>query len=241
MDSPFPLGPKPSGYYGASRANVIAELTPPLGRVLDVGCGEAGSNEALRAAGATWISGIELLEAPAEVAVGRYDEVLVGDATEMVALVSGPFETILCYDVLEHLVDPGALLWELRGVVRDGGTLHVSIPNARHFSLVWDLALKGTFGYADYGHRDATHLRWFTRRDMTALLRAGGWTVKSVSSSARHRLRELRLPVPAGIVHGLPGEFLSRSWFIVASADRDIRNESHSARGRQSGLGAAST
>jgi SAM-dependent methyltransferase len=31
---------KPAGYYGLERADLVAELPRPLGRVLDVGCGE---------------------------------------------------------------------------------------------------------------------------------------------------------------------------------------------------------
>ena len=30
--------------------------------------------------------------------------------------------------------------------------------------------LRGTFGYTEFGHRDATHLRWYTRRDLVALV-----------------------------------------------------------------------
>lgn len=34
--------PKPAGYYGLERADVVAELPRPVGRALDVGCGEGG-------------------------------------------------------------------------------------------------------------------------------------------------------------------------------------------------------
>ena len=113
------LGEKPAGYYGQGRADVIAELEPPLGRVLDVGCGEGGAADALRAAGASWISGIEIMPEPAARAAERYDEVRSGDALEVLDEVTGPFDTILCYDVLEHVVDPALVraneVMEVRG------------------------------------------------------------------------------------------------------------------------------
>ena len=52
------------------RADVVAELPQPIGRALDVGCGEGGVGRSLRAAGATWGSGIEIVPAAAEVARG---------------------------------------------------------------------------------------------------------------------------------------------------------------------------
>lgn len=220
LPEPEPLSavrrPKPPGYYGETRANVVEELPLPLGRVLDVGCGEGGANEPLRARGATWISGIELLPGPAARAAERYDEVEVGDALEALERVAGPFDTILCYDVLEHLVDPAALVRRLRELARPGGRLHVSVPNARHYSLARDLVFRGTFGYTDWGHRDSTHLRWFTRNDVKRLLEDAGWSVVSTVPSALHRLRDLKLRAPGRLVHGLGGEFFSRTWYILA-------------------------
>jgi 2-polyprenyl-3-methyl-5-hydroxy-6-metoxy-1,4-benzoquinol methylase len=210
--------PKPPGYYGETRANLISELPLPLGRVLDVGCGEGGADGPLRERGATWISGIELLPEPAAKAARRYDEVEVGDAFGTVDRVSGPFDTILCYDVLEHLVDPAALVRRLLDVSVPGGRLHVSVPNARHYSLARDLVVRGTFGYTEWGHRDSTHLRWFTRSDLRRLLEQSGWRVVATVPSALHRVRELGLPVPARLVNGVGGEFFSRTWYVLAQA-----------------------
>src|SRR4051812_17794280 len=140
---------------------------------------------------------------PAAVAAERYDEVALGDALEMAGQVSGPFDTILCYDVLEHLVDPAAALRRLRQLALPRGRLHVSVPNARHYSLVCDLVFRGTFGYAEWGHRDATHLRWFTRKDMMRLLESTGWEPELSPPGAIHKIRQLHLPLPRRLVYGL--------------------------------------
>jgi SAM-dependent methyltransferase len=209
--STIPLGPKPADYYGLGRHDVVALIPPPLGRVLDVGCGEGGAYEPLRAAGASVVAGIELMPGPAEVARQRYDEVVVGDAVEAVAhLESGPYDTVICYDVLEHLVDPGALLRKLHDVAAPNARIHVSVPNARHISLLRDLFVKGTFGYAEQGHRDATHLRWFTRRDIEALVHESGWRHVKTDPARLHKSRPLHK-----LTKGRTTEFLAGQWYVL--------------------------
>jgi 2-polyprenyl-3-methyl-5-hydroxy-6-metoxy-1,4-benzoquinol methylase len=212
----LPLGEKPAGYYGQERASLIRELPRPLGRVLDVGCGEGGANGPLRASGATQITGVELQPGPAAKAADVYERVEVGDAAEALMRISDEFDTILCYDVLEHLVDPAVVLTRLRELVAADGRLHVSTPNARHWSLAGDLIVRGTFGYSEFGHRDATHLRWFTRKDLRHLLAQTGWAVERSTSSMTHRLHELRVKVPSGVLNGLAGEFFGRVWYVLA-------------------------
>ena len=76
------------------------------------------------------------------------------------------------------VADLEPVLRALRSVAAPGARLHVSFPNARHFSLLVDLLFRGTFGYRVFGHRDATHLRWYTRRDIVALVGRTGWDVQ---------------------------------------------------------------
>jgi 2-polyprenyl-3-methyl-5-hydroxy-6-metoxy-1,4-benzoquinol methylase len=207
---------KPAGYYGNDRPDLVADLPRPLGRVLDVGCGEGAVGRLLRAEGAERVAGIEIDPASATVAREAYDQVEEGAVEAVLPRLEGPFDKVLCYDVLEHLVDPAVVLSRLRELVAADGRLHVSTPNARHWSLAGDLIVRGTFGYSEFGHRDATHLRWFTRKDLRHLLDQTGWAVERSTSSMSHRLRELRVNVPSGVSNGLAGEFFGRVWYILA-------------------------
>ncbi|HET8587340.1 MAG TPA: class I SAM-dependent methyltransferase [Candidatus Limnocylindria bacterium] len=200
-----------SGYYANQRADIVAALPRPLGSVLDVGCGAGGVGRGLRAAGAERLTGIEMERAAAEQARGIYDEVFIGTVEEALPSLRGPFNTVLCLDVLEHMVDPAAVLRALRGVAAPGGWLQASVPNARHVSLMRDLIFRGTFGYAEWGHRDSTHLRWFTRRDMVALLEATGWRVERVSHPELGRSRGLDR-----LTGGRSTEFLVGQWYVGA-------------------------
>jgi SAM-dependent methyltransferase len=196
---------KPPGYFEQDRGGLVRRLPRPLGRVLDVGCGEGRTGRSLREAGADWISGLEIDPAAAAAAAAEYDEVRVGPAEEELEHLTGPFDTILLYDVLEHLVDPWELMRKLHGVAAPATRVHVSIPNARHWTLLRDLALRGTFGYTPAEHRDITHLRWFTRGDLVELLESTGWAVDGVDFGA---LRPVSM-LTARLTRNLSAELLA--------------------------------
>ena len=197
---------------------MVAELPRPIGRALDVGCGEGGVGRSLRAAGATEVHGVEIMPAAAAVARESLDSRVRGrrrGRARRAARCPGPFDTICCYDVLEHLVDPerGAAPAARRSP-RPAARLHISIPNARHFSLVYDLVVRGTFGYTEFGHRDATHLRWFTRRDLVAMVGAHGLAGargRWATSSGGHNRRADRLTRGKAL-----REFLALQWHLLA-------------------------
>jgi 2-polyprenyl-3-methyl-5-hydroxy-6-metoxy-1,4-benzoquinol methylase len=201
-------------YYSNRRPDLVALLPRPLGRVLDVGCGAGAVGRQMREEGAEQVVGIELDPGAAAEARPAYDQVLATTVEDALAALEGPFDTIVAYDVLEHLIDPWSVLRELRERVSSGGRLQVSVPNARHLSLVWDLMLKGTFGYTEHGgHRDNTHLRWFTRNDIVAAVAEAGWRVEAVSHSpisAPRRLLER-------LTFGRSSEFLVLQWYVLAT------------------------
>ena len=116
--------------------------------------------------------------------------------------------------MLEHLVDREAVLLRLREVAAPGARLQVSVPNARHLSLAWDLFVRGTFGYTEHGHRDSTHLRWFTRRDVVAALERSDWRVERVSHPALGRTRQLDR-----LTRGRSTELTVGQWYVLARLD----------------------
>ena len=202
---------KAVGYYANERPDVVAALPRPVGRALDVGCGAGGMADGLRAAGATEIVGVEIAPEPAARAAEVLDQVVTGPIENALVSLNGPFNTTLCLDVLEHLVDPGDVVRRLRALAAPSGVLQVSVPNARHYSLVRDLMLRGTFGYSDFGHRDNSHLRWFTRRDIVSLVEAAGWQVTATSVPPLHRSATLHR-----WTRGWSSEFLVAQVYVTA-------------------------
>lgn len=210
--SVIPLGGKPPDYYDHARADLVDRLPRPLGRVLDVGCGAGAVGAELRRNGAAHLTGIELDPGAAAVAREVFDDVIEGDAraaAERLAVAS--FDTIVCYDILEHLYDPAAVLRALHTAVAPGGHLHVSVPNARHASLLRDLYIRGTFGYTTWGHRDSTHLRWFTRKDLERLLSECGWAVEDVDTHPFKPYRQVMTFLTGGALR----ELFAVQWYVL--------------------------
>lgn len=164
---------KQAWYYAFVRKDIAPLLPASAPRVLEIGCGGGGTLAWLKQSGrAQWTVGIELSQEAAAVAATRVDEVHCGDADQLLArLPADSFDLILCLDVLEHLVDPWATLNKIRSLLRPGGRIISSLPNVRHHSVVLPLLLRGRWEYQEAGIMDRTHLRFFSRDAMAAMMR----------------------------------------------------------------------
>ncbi len=94
-------------------------------RVLDLGCAGGFMAEALAARGAL-VTGLD--PAVAAVAAGSTRSRATGSAVaylagtgEQLPLRDGRFDIVVCVDVLEHVQDLGAVIGEIRRVLRPGG------------------------------------------------------------------------------------------------------------------------
>jgi 2-polyprenyl-3-methyl-5-hydroxy-6-metoxy-1,4-benzoquinol methylase len=201
-----------TNYGGHAREDALAHLQN-VGRVLDVGCGEGANAPALRARGATHLTGLELDNDFAARAGERYDDVVNAPVEDEFPWQPASFDTILCYDVLEHLYDPWTALTRLRPLLKENGCIHISLPNARSKEMWTPLVLKGSFDYQPAGIRDVTHIRWFTKRDVTAMLDDTGYRVDAVVGSPIES-RKMRLAI--ALTRGRAEEFLAYQWYVLA-------------------------
>ena len=153
-------------------------------RLLDVGAADGLLSRHLTQRG--WkVTGLEADPAMAAAGAAHCERMLMADLNRGLPALDGPFDTIVCGDVLEHLVDPAGVLRALVGALAPGGDVIVSVPNVAHLWVRLSL-LAGRFDYAERGILDRTHLRFFTRRTLDALLAAAGL----------HAIRRATTPVP---------------------------------------------
>ena len=148
-------------------------LLPEGGRVLDIGCASGGLLALLRPR-AGHLAGLEISASAATAAAQIADHVVQGALEDPeLPFEAESFDLVVLADVLEHLADPAAGLARAAGWCRRGGTVLVSVPNVAHWHARLTL-LRGRWPQTDSGTFDASHLRWFTRDALAALLTAGG-------------------------------------------------------------------
>lgn len=85
------------------------------------------------------------------------------------------YDLIICADVLEHLVDPGATLKFLKTLLTPLGFFLISIPNAASWEMRKRLLLRGDFKYQESGLLDKTHLRFYSLNNFLDFLKELGF------------------------------------------------------------------
>lgn len=161
-------------------------------RLLDLGAAGGHLGRAVRDRCA-FLAGVEPEAALPPSARSGYDDWRAAGALEAGSW-DVPFDAVVCADVLEHLPRPEELLGRIRGWLRDGGTLLVSVPNVANVTVRATLAA-GRFPYVDRGILDRTHLRFYTRATAGHLLASAGFTVRAIEATAMPY--ELALPALA--------------------------------------------
>jgi SAM-dependent methyltransferase len=166
-------------YYSNARPELTQLVNRPGMRILEVGCAAGAMGEALLAKGAVEVVGIDIFEPALAIARKRLSAVHRVDLDQLPVLPypEGHFDLITFADVLEHLVDPPAVLRHLRRWLADDGQILLSIPNVRHESVVLPLLVDGDWEYADCGILDRTHLRFYTRSGLLKLLKSSGFAL----------------------------------------------------------------
>lgn len=151
-------------------------------RVLDLGCGDGAFAAALTGAGAV-VTAVDVSGEAVRRARGRAP----GAQVELVAeggelpFAEDAFDLVWCGETLEHVADVAGLLAEVRRVLRWGGTLLVTTPNVPRLGVAVE-ALRGRPLEERLDPR-ADHLRFFTARTLTAVLRDAGFAEIAVRAS----------------------------------------------------------
>ncbi|PFG32514.1 class I SAM-dependent methyltransferase [Sanguibacter antarcticus] len=201
----------------------VIELVGQDKKVLDVGCATGYLARQLIERGCT-VSGVEVDPEAAREAEPVLSRLVVGDLNQVRLsdeFTKGEFDVVVFADVLEHVLDPAAVLSDSLEVLAADGTIVVSIPNVAHGSLRLAL-LQGRWDYTDVGLLDRTHLKFFTFDSLVQLLADAGLVIEVARSTTTDPLNAMvdvdAAALPATIVewvrhqpHALDFQFVLRA------------------------------
>ena len=173
---------KSADYFTEARPEMLCFVPTNCRRLLDVGCGTGGFGASLKKQNRqieVW--GVEPFASAAAKAADKLDRVITGPFGPETDLPAGAFDCIVFNDVLEHMVEPEQALRYAKLLLSAGGTILASIPNVRHFPLLWQLGIRGSWEYGDCGLLDRTHLRFFTKSSILRMFQNEGYEVRSIS------------------------------------------------------------
>jgi 2-polyprenyl-3-methyl-5-hydroxy-6-metoxy-1,4-benzoquinol methylase len=181
-------------------------------RLLDVGAADGLLSRELTARG--WrVTALEADPGQAAAAAGACEAVVVADLDHAVPALAGGFDAIVYGDVLEHLRDPGGVLAALDRYLAPAGQVVISVPNVAHLWMRLSLAA-GRFEYGERGILDRTHLRFFTRRSLAALLAGAGLAVVRMTATP--------VPLYQVVPERLHGRALAAAHALSAAASRAL-------------------
>ncbi|MBO9531869.1 MAG: class I SAM-dependent methyltransferase [Solirubrobacteraceae bacterium] len=174
------------GYY-----RDVTRHFAPEAKILDLGCGSAWVGRHFE-----HYTGLDASPEAVAAAAERGITVIQGSVVDRLPFDDASFDGVIAKDLLEHVPDPIAVVREIARVLRPGGRVFASSPDAQRW--VWD---------------DYTHLRAFTRNGFRRLFIDGGLPPITVSYESvmpgtgvlAARLPSRRRPLPLRVLTWLPG------------------------------------
>lgn len=92
------------------------------------------------------------------------------------------FDAILFADVLEHLPDPVQVVRRASTLLKDTGSIHISLPNITHNDIVLKACME-RFDYTSVGLLDDTHIHFWGLENLGKLAADSGMTLRSVEAT----------------------------------------------------------
>jgi SAM-dependent methyltransferase len=157
-------------YASQIYAQLLQRLLPRLPDrvgVLDIGTGDGAFLEQLLSLGFSSVMGVEPSAAPIAVAKANIRPLIRPGIFEVKAFEPEQFSLITCFQTLEHLSDPLALVRDAYHLLKPGGAVFFVCHNRRAFSARL-LATKSPIF-------DIEHLQLFSPQSATYLLQEAGF------------------------------------------------------------------
>lgn len=164
---------------------MVVDIIEPKTRVLDLGCATGYlARELIKKNCQVW--GIDNDSKALTKAKKYCSRTLLFDLEEIKNINDLPtnyFDYILILDTVEHLRNPQDLLANIKKFLRRDGKIVISFPNIVTLQVRLSLLL-GNFEYGNYGTLDKTHLRFFTKKSFSSMVKRANFKIIATDHNA---------------------------------------------------------
>lgn len=197
-------------------------MLPTPSKLLDVGCGTGNFLKAAQDHGYI-VHGLDFETRRVEFGT-QYYNVSIEVTTlkdHLMAGAKGRYDIVTFFEFLEHLDNPIEFITEVKRVLRPGGMIGLSVPNAER-----------TFDLSDYiGDYPPHHLTWWSKKALRYFLERNGFTDIQIYEEPFDLRRVLFLRIKTGIeqavmrvVSGAPSRDGRQRQVLVAKLTRETKN-----------------
>lgn len=211
---------KSATYYSNLREDVLAYV-PNItsAKMIDIGCSSGNllcylkQNNQIEEA-----VGVDFMAIPnSNQQSPLIDLFIIADLQQQqLSVAQNYFDIMVCADVLEHLVDPWAVLQYLKTLLKKEATLIVSLPNIQEYTALKNIVLKGDFKYAASGILDKTHMRFFCKKNIKALVLQAGFIIETCQPSFKTGNAHKKRKIINTLTFGIFEQFLAQQYIVVA-------------------------
>lgn len=210
---------KKNNYFTNVRVDLISLLPENTSlKILEIGAGAGDTLVRIKELQkAAEVVGVELMEIPnSNQNNPLIDKFIYGNIeTTELPLEHETFDVIICGDVLEHLLDPWAVVEKLAKFLKKEGLFLISLPNFSEITTMYKIFVKRDFAYASEGILDKTHFRFFCRKNLSGLFRNNFNVEKIIPSFDRNPAQGTR-KIVSRLSLGLFKDYLTSQYLIIA-------------------------
>jgi len=211
-DSQFGEDSKNTSWYK------VFHMVPEGSKVLDFGCSSGNFGAALIRLRKCKVDGLEIDPDDAKQARKKLGKVYqVNIEHEDDKQIDRDYDVIYFGDVIEHLVDPIAVLKKVRTYLSPKGVVIFSIPNMGHIGVRLAL-LKGDFDYTETGLLDKTHLHFYTLKEIKRVFAEAGYNIEDIDFVEKDYPQKLLKDWLKGIGLTPSSDFFKQMQGVEASA-----------------------
>ena len=173
--------------YHKYRTDLVEEIKSERNtklHILEVGCG-AGATASLIKSQYPYAEykGIEKNDRAAMYA-RAFGDVITGDieTVEFEKEFNEYFDYVLLGDVLQYTHDPAGVIRKLSVCLKKSGSMIISVPNIRNWSVIIPLLNDDRFEYSDDGIINSSCIKFFTENEMARLISGNGFSIKNIKT-----------------------------------------------------------